>query len=160
MPQNSLEESVEKIKEFQKKLEEAAANTKDVKEGKATKEEEQQEPGYILFQGITETSIKILQMPIVAETLNGLADKLGDNTAKKLTEMLAIIMTNSAYCAINFYDELLKQELQKQFDNVGQYMSRISGDVHAHNSVLEIHQKRLDAIDKAKTQEAIKNAAK
>ena len=70
MQNNPLNESIESIKRMQAKMEEAAGNTEDVKNGDATKEEEMQEPAYVLFNGIAETSIKILQSPTVVETLD------------------------------------------------------------------------------------------
>ena len=144
-----MNDSIENIKDFQKKMEDASGNTEDVRSGMSTKEEEQQEPAYLLLNGIADTSVKILQMPTVAAFFEKLSNKLGSDLTHDLIEVLTIIMSNSAYEAVVFYDELLKRELTKQFDNVGETFNKIGADVNAHNGVLSVFKARLDEIEKS-----------
>lgn len=146
---NPMNDSIDSIKNFQKDMEAASANTEDVKNGTATKEEEQQEPGYILYNGIAETSIQIMQSPIISNLFDALNEKLGEDLTKKIVEAFTIMMTTSAYEAVVFYDELLKKELTNQFDSIAKSFSMISADVTAHTGVLEVFKKRLDDISKS-----------
>ena len=146
---NLLNESIDDIKNFQKDMEEASGNTEDVKNGTATKEEEQQEPAYILYKGISESSIGIMQSPIIVNMFEALSEQLGEETTKKIVEAFTIMMTTSAYNAVVFYDELLKKELTQQFDNVSKAFSNIGANVTAHTGVLEVFKKRLDEISKS-----------
>lgn len=154
--QHPLNDSVESIKNFQNKMEEAAGKTEDVKDGTSTKEEEKQEPAYVLFSAIAETSINILQMPAVIETFDAVSAKIGDELTKKLIEAITLIMTNSAYQAVSFYDGMLKDELNKELDNISNSINMVAADVNAHTGVLEVFKARLDKFEKGNKIDEIK----
>lgn len=151
-----LNDDINVIKRAQEAVNKSADDAKDVKDGIVTADEERKEPAYVLFNGIAETSIKILSMPTVATLINDIGDKLGEDLAKRLTEALTICMTNSAYMAINFYDDLLKDELTKQFKEVDQNFNKLGADVNAHSGVLEVHNKKISDIEKRLTIDDLK----
>ena len=153
---SQLTDDIEAIKRAQEAVNKSADDAEDVKDGTVTADEERQEPAYKLFNGIAETSIKILSMPTVASLINDIGDKLGDDLAKRLTEALTICMTNSAYMAVNFYDDLLKDELTKQFKEVDQNFNKLSADINAHTGVLEVHNKKISDIEKKMTIDDLK----
>jgi division protein CdvB (Snf7/Vps24/ESCRT-III family) len=149
MPQNNnpLNESIDDIKGFKEKLKEATKFTEDVKNGDATPEDEQQEPDYILYQAIADSSIQIMQMDEVINLFSKLSSKLTEPLTKDLITLLTIVMTNSSYNAISFYDNLLKDELQAQFQAICDAFNQMAGEVHAHTGVFEVYKKRLDTIE-------------
>lgn len=150
MPQNNnpLNQSIDDMKKFKEKLEEATHHTEDVENGDATPEEEQHEPDYILYQAIADNSIQIMQMDEVINLFTKISNSVGGDITKDLITLLTIIMTNSAYSAISFYDNLLKDELQAQFVNIGDAFNNIGADVNAHTGAISVHKASLEAIEK------------
>lgn len=118
-----------------------------MKSGKCTAEDEKQEPGYLLFKAISESSIEILQQPSVVELFKKVSENIGEDVSKSLVELLAISMSHSAHNAIIFYDQMLKGELTRQFDHYGDHLNAIGGTVRSHDSVLEVFSKRLSKIE-------------
>lgn len=145
---NPMSDSIDGIAAFQERLKKATEETEDVKNGDATPEDEQQEPDYILFNAICDSSIEIMSKPIIVEFFSKISDKLGEDLTHNMIEMMAIIMSNSAYAAVQFYDNLLKDELRKQFENIGNTFNLLGADVNAHTGVLEVYRSRLDEIEK------------
>lgn len=145
---SKLSQEIDEIRKHQKKVNESAKDSEDVKSGKCTKEEELQEPGYVLYNHITECTVNILQSPTVEAAFDMLSKKLGDEATKALIDVFAISMTNSAHQAVLFYDELLKKELTKSFDSVGHHLNLAKADIQAHSGAIDVFRKRLDDIDK------------
>lgn len=143
MQKNPLADAVKSIENFKNNMKEATKHTKDVKEGSCTPEDEQKEPAYILYDGIADGSISILESPVFIEGFKKISDKLGDEVSRSLAEMLAIAMTKSAYSAITFYDDLLKAELQKQFDNYGSSLNGVIAKTNGINGAMEVFKKRI-----------------
>lgn len=108
--------------------------------------EPNREPAYVLYNMIANGSIELLQNESAIKAFQKLAEKTDGETAKLMIEMFAIMLTQSAYNAVVFYDELLKQELTKQFDhfadNINQNRAAISGQ---HGAIL-VFKKQLDEI--------------
>lgn len=148
MNTNKLAESIDSIKKFQFNLNEAAEHTQDVKDGVSTPEEERQEPDYILFNHIAESTINILQLPSIEKAFDSIAEKLDEDTAQHLAEMIALSMVHSAYDAVAFYDGLLKKELDKQFNHFADKINEIDSVVTAHNGALQVCQEKLGIIEK------------
>ena len=146
-----LKESVNDLREVQKTFEhtmrENAENSESVKEGRSTVEEEMNSLANVLFNGISETSIKILQDPEITKIFDIISKDLKIDTVKALVNLLAVTMTYSAYNAINFYDDLLKVELKKNFENVVKRMNETTGTIVAHHEALEVFRKRLGEIE-------------
>lgn len=145
---NPMNDSIESIKNLKEKMKDVAAAEDLVKDGTMTQDEELQEPSYVLFNAIAETSIKLLETEPVIELFKALSEKLGPDVTKKLIEALTMMLTNSAYEALTFYDELLKEELTKQFENIGDVFANIGADVKAHNGAMEVFKKRLDDLER------------
>lgn len=145
-----LTETVDDIKEYQNKVKENAENSQDVKDGKCTKEEELKEPAYLLYNQIAEANIQILQMPPVVKAFEKLNESLGEDAAKTLVELLAILMTQSSHQAVLFYDDLLKQELKKQFDLYGDFLNNTIADVSGIKSAIEVIKTRLGNFERDK----------
>ena len=147
-----LDDSANDIKntlnEFNDSLRKAAENSENVKEGRCTVEEQMQEPGFILFNGISETSIKLLQDPEISKIFDILTKELKDESVKALVNLLVLTMTHSAYNSIIFYDDLLKMEIRNQFDNIIHATNETMSTVAAHHGVLEVFKKRIGEIEK------------
>lgn len=148
MESNSLEDSIKDLKDYQDSIKKAAEQSEDVTDGKCTKEDELNEPGYVLFNNIAESSIRILQIPEVVKGFEKLSEKLGEDGSKTLVELIALTMTQSAYQAILFYDDLLKNEITKQFDLYGNTINRTRADIDGQSAAMNVFRKRLDKIEK------------
>lgn len=146
-----LTKTIDDIKEYQDKIKENAENSQDVKDGKCTKEDELKEPAYLLYNQIAESNIKILQMPPVVKAFEILNKNLGEESSKTLVELLAILMTQASHQAVLFYDDLLKQELTKQFDLYGDYLNKNIADVNGMKSAIEVIKKRVGNFEHDKT---------
>ncbi len=142
-----LNKEIDEIRKQQKRVNDSAKESEDVKSGKCTEEDELQEPKYVLYNQITECTVQILQSPTVEKAFEVLSEKLGDDIAKAFVDILAISMTNSAHQAVLFYDELLKKELTKSFDTVGHHINLAKADIQAHSGAIDVFRKRLDEID-------------
>lgn len=145
---NPMSDAIDGIEAFKDRLKKATEETEDVKNGDATPEEEQKEPDYILFNAIADNSIEIMKMPIMVDFFSKISTKLGEDLTENLIEMLAIIVSNSSYAAVQFYDSLLKEELGAQFQNVGDAFNALGADVNAHTGALEVFKDRLTNIEK------------
>ena len=141
--ENNLNQSIDEIKAFTKVINDAMKK----EENNLSEKEKQEEPDYLLYNSISESSIEILQQESVLKLFNQIGDKLGSDIAKSLTELMAIAMTHSAYSAILFYDGLLKKELTNQFNHYGEHLNDATAIVKSHDSVLEVFGNRLTDLE-------------
>ena len=144
----NLDASVAELEDMQQKLHDAAEHTQDVQNGDATPEEEREEPEYILFSKITETTLEILKLPSFVEGFKTISLILGEESSKKVAEMIAVAMAHSAISAIMFYDEYLSQQLVKQFNNFAKALNDTIAVVNAMEPAMEIYKKRSADIEK------------
>lgn len=146
-----MNESINEIKDLQEKfnlaIQTSAENSEDVKNGICTANDEVNEPGNVLFNQIVENTVKILGDPEVKKAFVTIAKGIGSETTKALLDIISITMSYSAFQAITFYDDLLKRELTKQFDNVGNHINISKADIEAHKSVLQMFKKQIGDIN-------------
>lgn len=148
MQETPLNDSINELKQFQEAVKKAAEQSPDVKDGKVTAEEELQEPGYMLYNQIAESSIKILELPEVVKAFAKLTETFGEETSKSLVELFALTMTQSSYQAVLFYDSLLKEELGKQLDNIGVHLNGAKADIEGIKPALTVFKKQIGEIQK------------
>jgi predicted HicB family RNase H-like nuclease len=138
-PEELLKKTVNEIKDFKdfhsKKVEES-------------NDEEAKEPSHRLFHEISETTIKILQDPIMNQYFAEIAKELKEETVQQIVTVIAVCMTHSAYQAITFYDDLLKTELTKQFDNINHHINLSKADIEGIKAAFAILRKSQDEISK------------
>lgn len=139
--------TIDEINRQREVVKENLINSDDVKAGKCTPEEELQEPSYILYDSIARSTIEILKQPIIDKSLSDLAKDTSDNFSKSLVELLAVVMTQSAHQAILCYDELLKNEISKNFDLVYERLNSTSASVESHKAVLKVFKASLNEIE-------------
>lgn len=147
--QSPFQESIDDINRTKEKLEEAAENSEDVKNRTSTPEKEKQEPGYIIYNAIMNTTVKILQSQTMVEVFDKFAKQFGPEMSKELITALSLAMTHSSYNAIVLYDEMLKKEIQKAFDIQSDAINKIAASVNGHQGALEIYKKRLEDVERA-----------
>lgn len=145
--EHPLNSTVELLRDSQKKAAASAAESEDVKSGSSTVEEELQEPGYVLHNQIVENTISILQAPVMLEAFKVIGASIGDEVTSALVNVMVISMTNSAHQAILFYDELLKGELTKQFDNIGEHINMMKSEMDGQLSAMKVFRKELTEIE-------------
>lgn len=143
---NPFEDSIKGVKNAQKDMKKSASKSQAVKEGIVTPEEELKEPGYVIYNAISENVIKILQEDNVIKMFKEMSKYIPGPCTQLLIELLAILMTNASYSSILFYDELLKKELINQFDNVGHHINLAKSDIEGIKSAMEVHRKQLSEI--------------
>lgn len=148
-----LERDAERIQEVRDAVTKEVEQSQDVKDGKCTPEDEKKEPGYLLFDKISESVQRIIQSPEVAKGFVEIGKATNEDVSINLVRIIAFCSANAAYEAICFYDELLKMELQKQFDNIGRHINLDKADLAAYRSVLEVFRKRLDKLEGKQTVE-------
>lgn len=158
---NSLNDAVEDIKKVQQAVHDTVNESEDVKNGNCTAEEESAEPGRVLFDKISENVINILQNPDIVRVFVDIGKKFDEKTSQDLTVMMAVCMSQSAYQALLFYDSLLKDELQRNYDVFNNNINLCKSSIEAHESALTIFRKKLSDIDKKlMADEAIKEINK
>jgi len=157
---DELKKTVEDLRESKEKinaeLKKAAESSEDVKSGVSTVDEELQEPSTILFNAITDMSVKILEDPVINQQFAVLAKEISNESVNALITTIAIAMTHSAYNSIAFYDGLLKEELDKQFKNIGHHVNLLKADVDGYSSVIKVMRTQIDDISKKLQVDAIK----
>jgi len=144
--ENILNESAEGIEKFKEEMNTAAENSEDVKNGKCTAEEEKMEPEFILSKGIADTCLNILRSEAVATAIADFINALKCDPAviEPLMSLISITTVNACYDSLILYDNMLKRELEGQFNNFNRAMSDVMGDVTAHTGALEVLRKRID----------------
>lgn len=143
-----LDESIKDIEKLKETAEKAAENTKDVKEGKCTAEDEKQEPAYILYQQIANSSITILQNPEIVKAFKDISEKVDEELSKNLVTLIAVAMTQSAHQAVLFYDAFLKKELDKQFEHIADAINKDRADINATTSAMQVFRERIGNLEK------------
>ena len=143
---SNTEKAVDEINNFREAMRKATENSDDVKDGISTVEEEQQEPEFVLFDAIAESSINTLQMDAVVESMNKIADKLGDDLTSELCTIMAVLMSNSAFNAIMFYDDLLREQINEKFKEYDSIINDISAVTNGMNGAMEVFKKRIGDI--------------
>ena len=149
--QNDLfEKDIKEIEESTKKIEEAVKK-------EAEENEENINFGLKLYNGIMNTVIEILRSESIVnrfteitKAFDGKPDfgEFGDKILKPFIEIISLCMSQSAYQAIIFYDEMLKDELDKSFKIVGDGLNTHNAELAAHQGALEVFKQRLGEVEK------------
>ena len=144
----NLNDSIDEIRRFQENLNKAAETNDDVKAGISTPEEEKEEPEFQMYDVIAETTIKILQNEHVVNTFNELAKKVGDELTKSLIESISIMMTNSAFNAILWYDKLMEKNIVPQFNALVEKVNMLDADVTGYGGAIRVLKEKVSLIEK------------
>ena len=148
MNQSPFNDAIDLINKNKELVHEGMKNADEVKEGYVTEEEIENDPSLKLYDAISEASIEILQNPTVVNMFNELENKAGPELTKSVIEAMVLSMTHSAHSAIVIYDELLKVELQKQFESYEETMIEMAAIVNAHSGALEEFKTRIENLNK------------
>lgn len=146
MSENKASKQINSIKEFQENMKKSVDESPDVKDGVSTAEEEHKEPSYVLFNAITENCIKTLQLDAVSDSMNKIGDKLGDDLTAELCTVMAVLMSQTAFNAVMFYDEILNEELDRKFKEYDTIINNVSATTKGINGSMEIFKKRISEI--------------
>lgn len=105
--------------------------------------------GIILHNQIVESTINIIKSAEVEKAMITIGEKMNmdQECVMSFINLMAICMTNSAHQAVLFYDDLLKKELRKQFDNVGNHINMGKADIEGIKAAIQIQQKRLGKLE-------------
>jgi len=148
---DALKNTSKQVDEFTRK-QDAKESSEPVNESK-----ENTNPSFILYDSIATSSISLLEDNAVVNTFKKISESIGEETSKNLVELLVITMTQSAYNAIIFYDQLLKKELDTHFKAIANNMNILKADTDAHHEVLKVFKKQLGEIQNKSTLEEFKN---
>lgn len=141
----NLNDSVNDINKMKDIINEKIIN--DDTDDMLTEEEKKQEPDLLLYNAISESSIQILQQETVVNLFKYLSTKFDEDVIKSIIELITLTMTQSAYNAIVFYDNLLKEELTNQFDNYGKHLNDTTAIAKSHDAVLQVFGQRITDLE-------------
>jgi len=143
-----LDKKIESIESFKKALDDATAE--EAKNSGSTEEDERNEPTYYLSKAISDNCIMILQSDSTINALTELVNGLGakEEIITPFVNLLAVCMVNSAYGSITLYDDLLKAELQAQFDHMGEAINNLIGESVAYKGAIEVLKGRINELQK------------
>lgn len=146
---NNLNEVIKDIKEQQKivnkAIEDSIDASEEVKEGLVDKEEAKN-VGVLLYNAILETVVDILNQPEVKTQYDIIKEKLDDKTMAALTSIIGVAASHAAYRAIIFHDNLLKEELIKQFDNLVMHINEDKKRIGLLETRMLVSEKRVEGI--------------
>ena len=143
-----LDNKIESIESFKKSLDAAVAE--EAKAAGTSEDDEKKEPTYYLSKAISDNCIMILQSESTINALTDLVNGLGakEEIITPFVNLLAVCMVNSAYGSITLYDELLKAELQAQFDHMGEAINNLIGESVAYKGAIEVLKGRINELQK------------
>jgi len=144
---NPFNDTIDSLKRTAKQVDEYTRK-KDAEENETpiNNEEKNTNPSFVLYDAIATSSISLLEDSEVVKTFKKIAENVGEDISKSLVELMAIVMTQSAYHAIIFYDKLLKKELDIQFNHIAENMNILKADTDGHHEVLKVFKKQLGDI--------------
>ena len=146
--QSPFSDDIDILRKTQERLNESVENSEDVKSGTTTVDDEKKEPGYRIYNEIMETTINILQSDTMASTFGTIAEQLNPEVTKALVTSISLAMTHSAYNAIILYDKMIKEELQKSFNTIGNGLNELSGTVNGHHGAIKVFKHRLEELER------------
>ena len=119
----------------------------------------EENPGSILLGNLTETILKILQNKELLEMFKKLETQgLNPETIKMLVNIIALVSTHAAYHSILFYDDLLKDELTKQFNSMAEFMNIMKADINGISGACVVYKTKIGELEnKLKIDEISKN---
>lgn len=152
-----FKEFINKIEESQKGLEKVAQESPDVKEGKTRVEEEMKEPGYILYNGIAETVKRIMNSEEFINTIkeSGIVyvpdphiKEVILHNFKTMLAAMTFVVTQACYQSIEFYDELLKEEIDKNLQSICDGMNILKANDDGMYAVIQALQRKVGMLEK------------
>jgi hypothetical protein len=109
------------------------------------------EVGYVLYKAILDSNIRMMETKQVEDIFNKLSISIGEDSALSIVALFITCMNNSSYNALTFYDELLKGELNQQFEPMCTNINKNHIDIQTLTQVLEIHKKSISELKEAIT---------
>lgn len=144
-----FEDSIAALEMSKKAVRKSAVNSEDVKSGKVSAEVELKEPDYVLWDHIVDQCINTLRLPETQKIFNGIKDKLGEDTAKSLIELFTMSTTQACHDAVNMYDELMWNSLNKQFKSIIDFINLDRSTLHAHDGILKVFKAKINDIEES-----------
>lgn len=133
MENNPMQESIDDIDLTKEKMDKKA--------------DDKDEPGYILYSAILNTSKEILSSPVFAESFKKIEKVLGTEETKSLLTVLSLAMTHSSYNTIQLYDMLLTENVNKMIGDINEELGTLRGAINGHQGAMEVFKKRLDKLE-------------
>ena len=133
MENNPMQESIDDIGLTKEKMDKKA--------------DDKDEPGYILYSAILNTSKEILSSPVFAESFKKIEKVLGTEETKSLLTVLSLAMTHSSYNTIQLYDILLTENVNKMIGDINEELGTLRGTINGHQGAMEVFKKRLDKLE-------------
>ena len=147
---SNLDEVVEDIKvtknEFNEKIEQIARETEEIKDGVVNKEAIIESAGVRMYKAILETTGSILDNKEVKPLFEELAESMEEMKLTALTSLIVVSAAHAAYQGIVFYDDLLKEELNPQFDNLVAHINHDKQEIGLLKAKMTVMEKKLDEL--------------
>lgn len=138
----------EKIYSISEELLKQQADLKKKAVEEAEKDEDQDtiDLGDVLFKGVSDCIKDLTKHKKFTTSLKELIDSgvlKSEKDLENFTTIISSITISAVYNTILLYDDLLKDELQKQFDHVADHINLAKSDIEALKAVVQIHGKEL-----------------
>lgn len=143
---SGLDKAIDDIVKMQDSLKQNIHKEAESEEGEQ-KEDPEKDPVYLLLDSILKNSAEILSNPAVTQLFEKLIPKIGKDETISLIQSLSIIMSYSAYSSLLLYDDLLKGQLQQEFDHISKHINFAKADLAGMQGALEVFKKRLGDVE-------------
>lgn len=151
-----IEQYIEQIKDMRNTVRKIAENAPEVKEGKITVEDELQEPAYVLYNNIIDSVVSYFEMPGIQTSWRVIADKIGADAAGGIMSIMAVGISHCSYQAVLHHDEILKREIENQFELIIKRCNDNTADATACKGAISVLRADIEKItSRFKLEEAV-----
>lgn len=99
-----------------------------------------------LYKYIYDNTVAMLESEPVVKIFSKMAEDFGPDTASNLMAFIGLAMTQSAYAAVAYYDQVMSQVLDKAFSELAVHINTATADIEGIKAAMQVFRKRLDEV--------------
>lgn len=146
---NKLDEIIKELQNGAKVFDDNIPNLDEVKDGTLTEDEAKKEPSILLFRTTLSTAVETLNSDLMRNKFKEMIDNgFTEEMAADLLSSIAIDVACSVFKSIIYYDDLLKDQLTKQFDNIADYFNIMRSEVSGTQKAMVTFTDKLNQLEK------------
>lgn len=146
MESKIIDNALKDIQRLRDATKEIAGSSPDVKSGKVTIEDELQEPAYLLYQDILNSTAAFFESEPVKALCYSLGQSIGEKTTADIMTLVSVGMAHSAHSAILAYDDRIKAELSRQFDMLIGACNSNTADIQSVMGAIQIFRVQINKL--------------
>lgn len=101
----------------------------------------------LLLEGIINNIERIVEIDNIKDPIMKLTATMDHEQVKQIISLIQSFSVFMVYNSILLYDDLLKDEIQKQLDHIGKHINLSKSDIEALKAAIKIHTKDLSRIN-------------